>query len=137
MSESFALELVDLVYRAAQEASGWRVFLETLSRATGGAALAMSLSLPDLALPQYQFRAHQRADLCFALTNQMQRGLIWGSLDAPVYRQRFVRQSVEREALLANDLYRGARGENAPTSIDSPTTSSTSATGLRSTYTLS
>jgi PAS domain-containing protein len=104
-----ALELVELVYEAVVEPDSWNVVLERISAALGGAAIQLSLRLPDM-LPTADayFRvgldeAYHGTFLKYAL-----EGLPWGSIDEEVFRGRFgLASEVVRSDEIANTpLYR-------------------------------
>ena len=103
-----AFELVELIYESVIEPNSWNTFLERLSEALGGAAIQLSLRLPDV-LPSAgaYFRvgldeAYHEIFLKYAL-----EGLPWGSIDADIFRGRFglASEVISNEEIANTPLY--------------------------------
>jgi DNA-binding CsgD family transcriptional regulator len=85
-----ALELVELVYEAVVEPDSWNVFLERLSAALSGAAIQLSLRLPDVQ-PTADAYFHVGLDEAYhgVFLKHALEGLPWGSIGDEVFRGRF------------------------------------------------
>jgi DNA-binding CsgD family transcriptional regulator len=86
----FALELVELIYEAVVEPDAWGTFLERLSAALDGAAIQLSLRLPDvLPTPDTSFRVGLDDAYHGIFLKHAVEGLPWGAIDDEVFRGRF------------------------------------------------
>jgi DNA-binding CsgD family transcriptional regulator/PAS domain-containing protein len=104
-----ALEFVELVYEAVVEPDSWNVFLEQVSAALGGAAIQLSLRLPDV-LPTADAYFHVGLDEAYhgIFLKHALEGLPWGSIDDDVFRGRFglASEVVQRSEIADTPFYR-------------------------------
>ena len=85
-----ALELIERIYEAVIEPNSWTAFLERLSEILGGAAIQLSLRLPDvLPTPDAFFRVGLDEAYHEIFLKHAVEGLPWGSVDDDVFRGRF------------------------------------------------
>ena len=104
-----ASELIELIYRSVIEPECWIAFLGQLSEVLGGAAIQLSLRLPDmLPTPDAYFRvgldpAYHEIFLKCAL-----EGLPWGSIDTDIFRGRFglASEVIREDEIEGTPLYR-------------------------------
>ena len=88
--EKRALKLVERIYAAVIEPEGWTSFLEALSVELGGAAVLLSLRVPDVQPPaDPYFRVGLDDAYRPAFVKHAVEGLPWGSLDNEMFRGRF------------------------------------------------
>lgn len=108
MTRRELLEIVESIYDAAVEPRLWRVFLERVSAALGGPAVAMTLALPRLERPAYHFALHLGAEPIPLILTHLGHGLPWGDpLDAR-WRGRFGHgaECFPDEAVASTPFYR-------------------------------
>ena len=88
--EGRALQLVERIYESVVEPDSWNLFLADLSAALGGAAIQLSLSLPDEPTSEDAvFRVGIDAAYHAVFVKHAVEGLPWGSLDHEAFRGRF------------------------------------------------
>jgi len=107
VQEERALQLVELLYAGAVESTAWEVFVEHLSEAFGGAAVALSIQLPD---------GHQREPFTFGFVDgyeeiwdkHLEQGLPLGSFLDDLFKGRFAfaSENFPDEDLPATAFYR-------------------------------
>jgi len=104
-----ALELIERIYQAVVEPDWWNAFLEDLSGALGGAAIQLSLRLPDvLPTPDAFFRVGLGEAYHATFLKHALEGLPWGSIDDDIFRGRFglASEVVESEDIAETPFYR-------------------------------
>ncbi len=107
--EERALELVERIYAAVIEPEGWITFLKALSEELGGAAILLSLRIPDVQPPTNPYFCVGLDDAYRpAFVKHAVEGLPWGSLDNDVFRGRFglASEVVSRDSVPESGLYR-------------------------------
>ena len=107
--EERALELVERIYAAVIEPEGWITFLKALSEELGGAAILLSLRIPDVQPPTNPYFCVGLDDAYRpAFVKHAVEGLPWGSLDNDVFRGRFglASEVVSRDSVPETGLYR-------------------------------
>ncbi|MDJ0853083.1 MAG: hypothetical protein QNK04_32330 [Myxococcota bacterium] len=94
------LQLVERIYEAVADPMAWHDFVSELSEAIGGAAVQMSLRLPDTEpTPDAYFRHGLDPAYHAAFVKHALLGLPWGSLDDEQFRVRFAFGSETRPDL--------------------------------------
>ena len=93
--EARALPLIERIYEAAVEPDAWSVFVEELSQAFGGAAVALSLELPDSEEPGWSpdvkfYRVGLKPEYLEVFLRHYAQGLPWGPFDQIDNTHRFV-----------------------------------------------
>ncbi|MBW2267688.1 MAG: helix-turn-helix transcriptional regulator [Deltaproteobacteria bacterium] len=97
-----ALQLVEQIYRATVEPAAWDSVLRALSEELGGAAIQISLRLPDEEPSPDDFHSFGIDESYHPVFLKLTlEGLPWGSLDHSVFRGRFGSAS---ELLLDQDI---------------------------------
>ncbi len=107
--EERALSLIERIYAAVIEPEGWSTFLEALRVELGGAAILLSLRIPDLQPPtDSYFRVGLDDAYRPAFVKHAVEGLHWGSLDNDVFRGRFglASEVVSTDSVPESGLYR-------------------------------
>ena len=91
--ETRALQLIERIYEASVEPSAWTTFIEELSEAFGGAAIALSVQRPgfvdDDGVRLGIYLVGLLEDFKPVFYEHHKRGLPWGNLDTLEYADRF------------------------------------------------
>lgn len=107
--EERALELVELIYRGALDPPSWNLLVEQLSLAFGGAAVALSVQLPDSSPPLEYYTVGFRKEISELAERFLAEGRMpWGSFLDDHFKGRFAFASEKfpDEELPATDFYR-------------------------------